>query len=207
MEVSGPEPQPYPKMAASSGSGDPLKLPDDAELLKRTGRGDEGAFRLLVDRHGRYLHGIAYSLSGNVADAEDLVQETFVGALTSQFRGEAAVRTWLVQILVRRAAMLRRSRKRRILPWTAAGDADLDAPAVPEPMSPAKTGGADARLDLARMLEALSPEHRQVIVLRELHGLSYEEIAEALDVPRGTVESRLHRARGAMREKFKDYLT
>src|SRR5438105_15755727 len=85
---------------------------DDAELLRRIGDGREDAFRELVNRHSRYLYGIAISLSGNAADADDVVQETFVAVLNSRFRGESAVRTWLVQILVRRAAMLRRSRRR-----------------------------------------------------------------------------------------------
>ena len=77
--------------------------------------------------------------------------------------------------------------------------------------APAKTpasavAGSDARLDLAVMLEALSPEHRKVIVLREVEGLSYDEMAAALGVPRGTVESRLFRAREELRKKFKGYL-
>src|SRR5215207_3971103 len=81
--------------------------------MRLASRGDESAFRALVDRHGRYLTGVAFSLCGNATDAEDLVQETLVAALTSTFRGESKVRTWLVQILVRRAALLRRSRKRQ----------------------------------------------------------------------------------------------
>src|SRR4051812_34923954 len=74
---------------------------DDAELLRQVGRGDETAFRELVSRHARYLYGIAYSMTQNAADAEDVVQETFVAVIRSTFRGEASVRTWLVQILVR----------------------------------------------------------------------------------------------------------
>jgi len=172
--------------------------PSDVELLRRIGHGAQDAFRELVNRHSRYLYGIAYSLTGNSSDAEDVVQETFVAVINSKFRGESAVRTWLVQILIRRAAMLRRSKRRSTTPLVGANDA-LTVPAR-------GSGGSDARLDLAVMLEALSVEHRQVIVLRELEGMSYEEMAIALDVPRGTVESRLHRARNELRERFKGYL-
>jgi RNA polymerase sigma-70 factor (ECF subfamily) len=175
--------------------------PDDKELLRRLNQGDESAYRELLERHGRYLYGIAHSLSGNSADAEDLVQETFVGALSSNFRGEAAVRTWLVQILVRRAAMLRRNKGR------GGGTSDISAATGdPRMASPSATGGADARIDLATMLQGLSPEHKDVIVLRELQGMSYEEMAATLGVPLGTIESRLYRARAELRKRFKSYL-
>jgi RNA polymerase sigma-70 factor (ECF subfamily) len=177
-----------------------VAVPDDVELLRRIGHGDQDAFRELVSRHSRYLYGIASSLTGNSADAEDVVQETFVAVINSKFRGESAVRTWLVQILIRRAAMLRRSKRRATSSLTT--DVRSDVAATPDRSS----GGSDARLDLAVMLEALSVEHRQVIVLREIEGMSYEEMATALGVPRGTVESRLHRARNELRERFKGYL-
>jgi RNA polymerase sigma-70 factor (ECF subfamily) len=170
-------------------------------LLRRLLKGDEAAYKELLSRHGRYLFGIAHSLSGNAADAEDLVQETFVGALTSSFRGEAAVRTWLVQILVRRAAMLRRKKAR------GGGTSDISvASGDPRLRSPSGAGGSDARLDLATMLSGLSPEHRDVIVLREIQGMSYEEMSAALGVPLGTIESRLYRARAELRKRFAGYL-
>jgi RNA polymerase sigma-70 factor (ECF subfamily) len=187
MEESRPEVQQY-----------------DAELLRRIGRGDQGAFRTLVERHSRYLYGIAFSLTGHAVDAEDVVQETFVavlgGSTASEFRGASSVRTWLVQILVRRAAMLKRSRRRpgqergtgAATRFGASGDS--------------AAAGSDARLDLAVMLETLSKEHREVIVMREVEGMSYDEMAAALGVPRGTVESRLFRARAELRERFKGYL-
>jgi RNA polymerase sigma-70 factor, ECF subfamily len=143
---------------------------------------------------------VAHALSGNAADAEDLVQETFLGALKTRFRGESSMRTWLVRILMRRAGMLRRSRKHDVR------NVSLDA--VGEPGSSDRNGSSaaeaqtDAKIDLTTMLAALSPEHRQVIILRELQQLSYEQMAETLGVPRGTVESRLHRAREELRKKF-----
>src|SRR5205814_10138910 len=138
-----------------------LHVPDDAQLLRQIGRGDQTAFRDLVDRHSRYLYGIAFSLTQNSADAEDVVQETFVGVLKSKFREESSVRTWLVQILVRQAALLRRTKSRKIT-QTAAEETGLRMA-----VEGSAVGGSDAKLDLAVMLEKLSPEHRQVIVMRE----------------------------------------
>jgi RNA polymerase sigma-70 factor (ECF subfamily) len=184
----------------ASASEEPRRVPDDAELLRRTAHDDPTAYRELVQRHARYLYGIAFSLSGNAADAEDLVQETFAATLKTQYRGEAAVRTWLVQILVRQAAMLRRRGRHPAV----AGRIGLSDRVPAAKSSPAS--GVDAKLDLATMLDVLSPEHRQVIVLREVEGLSYEEIAATLGVPRGTVESRLHRARAELRQRFAGYL-
>jgi RNA polymerase sigma-70 factor, ECF subfamily len=178
-----------------------LALSDDLELFRRIGRGDAAAYRVLVDREARYLYGIAHALSGNTADAEDLVQETFAGLLTSRFRGEASLRTWLVRILVRRAGMLRRSRRRRREQYLPHRNESLP------PEVEARTAlDCDARLDLTTMLQSLSPEHRAVIVLREIEGMSYTQIAEVLGVPQGTVESRLHRARAEIRRQFKGYL-
>jgi len=175
-------------------------LLDELELVRRIGRGDSAAYRVLVDREGRYLYGIAHAMTGNAADAEDLVQETFAGLLASRFRGESSLRTWLVRILVKRACMLRRSRRlRREEPVATWGEAEPS-------LSDERTAlGCDARLDLTTMLACLSPEHRAVIVLREIEGMSYAQMAAALDVPQGTVESRLHRAREEIRRRFKGY--
>jgi RNA polymerase sigma-70 factor (ECF subfamily) len=178
--------------------------PDDAALLRKIQHGSQSAFSELVQRHGRYLYRVAFSLTGNAADAEDVVQETFAAVIDSKFRGESAVRTWLVQILVRRSAMLQRSLRRSKRHTAAFGEAA--AAGSGGSMGAGHAASSDARLDLAVMLETLSVEHRQVIVLREVEGMSYDEMATALDVPRGTVESRLHRARGELRARFKDYL-
>jgi len=179
-------------------------VPDDKELVRELGRGNETAFRELVTRESRYLYGIAHAMAGNAEDAEDLVQETFVGALKTRFRGEASVRTWLVKILIKRAAMLRRSsRRKKVCPFPS--DANIEESA---PISGAASGSgrSDARMDLSVMLAGLSPEHRAVIVLRELEGMSYEDMAAVLNIPRGTVESRLYRAREELRIRFWGYL-
>ena len=197
-------------MTAPCVSDDLRKVPDDKELLRRAGEGDQAAFRELLGRHARYLYGIAHGLTRNPADAEDLVQETWIGAIRSTFRGESSVRTWLVSILVRQAAALRRSKQRSkwrlILPWFSGRETEQEEESGHEPAVTSTTSGSEARIDLSQMLATLSPEHREVIILRELEGMSYEEIAAELSVPRGTVESRLHRAREQLRTRFRGYL-
>lgn len=181
-------------------------VPSDAELLGRSARGDQAAFDELINRHGRYLYAIAQGQSGNAADAEDLVQETLIGALNAKFRGESSVRTFLVSILIRQAGMLRRKKKRQAGWMSLAAEGGQEGGANTDPTRAGSAqSGTDARLDLSVMLQALSEEHRQVIILRELEQMSYEQIAATLGVPRGTVESRLHRAREDLRRRFKGY--
>jgi len=209
MEETPPVRQQYPRPGSDApGQGTGAEhVADDAELLRAGGRGDQAAFAALVDRHARYLFGVAHGLSNNAADAEDLVQETLLAALNGKFRGESAVRTWLVAILVKKAAMLRRSAGRRGPHLSlAGGTSDESAPPIDVPVG-SGAGGTEAKLDLTTMLQSLSADHRAVIVLRELEGMSYEEMAAALNVPRGTIESRLHRAREELRKRYAGYLT
>jgi len=185
----------------TSGSGQPQ--PADALLLARARHGDALAFRGLVDRYAHRLFALAASLIGNSTDAEDIVQETFAGAFRGlrAFEGRSSVRTWLTGILVRQTAMHRRRasrREARFVPLEVTGDATAT---VPSPIR-----AADARIDVMDAIQSLSPQHRDVVVLRELEGLSYDEMAEVLGIPRGTVESRLFRARRRLQERLKGYL-
>ncbi|HWB54504.1 MAG TPA: sigma-70 family RNA polymerase sigma factor, partial [Tepidisphaeraceae bacterium] len=123
---------------------------------------------------------------------------TLLGAYRhiEKFEGRSSVKTWLTKILVRQVARSHRSRKHRR--HMSLGDMDIEKPdGVPR---------TQKEMDVHQMLSVLSDEHRQVMVLREIEGLSYEEIADVLDVPRGTVESRLHRARQNLKERFAKYL-
>jgi RNA polymerase sigma-70 factor (ECF subfamily) len=175
---------------------------DDDDLLRRARRGDGAALGRLVDRHAPRLYGLAVSLLGRrrAADAEDVVQETLLGALrrVGAFQGRASVRTWLTRILVNQVSKFRRSRRVRVAESLDHADC---ADARPGPAT-----AAERRLDLMTMLDVLSDDHRQVIVLREQEGMSYQEIASALGVPRGTVESRLFRARQELKARFGEYL-
>jgi len=193
----------------------------DAALLPRLRAGDDGAFRALVDRYGDDLFRLGCSIMGGEADAWDLVQETLVGAFKSvgSFDGRSTLRTWLLRILFNQASKAKRSRRvRQTVPLYAA-----EAPQGPGGSGGAAAGGAaggagdatlrlgsaepavDARLDVMEMLQALSAEHRQVLVLREIERLSYAEIAAVVNVPVGTVESRLYRARQEMQRRFPNY--
>lgn len=174
----------------------------DQELVRRSRSGDRRAFHELVDRHGRYLYRLAVRLVGQAADAEDVVQETFAGAYRGlgAFRHEASVKSWLTHILILQAARHHREQTRRRGRLEAARD-------VMGPRAAQAPGhGADLRLDLGSALMALSSEHREVIVLRELQGMSYDDMAAVLKLPWGTVESRLFRARRQLQVLLKEYL-
>lgn len=175
----------------------------DWELVERAKQGDRKAFHQLVDRFAPRLYQVAAVMTGNYTDAQDLVQETLLGAYEGlpAFEGRSSVKTWLTGIMIRQASLQRRrsSRDRKMT--------SLDQPAVPGEVtdlrrgaSTSETARTNARLDLMSLMSRLSEEHRDVLVLRELEGLSYEEIAQMMGVPRGTIESRLFRARQALKE-------
>jgi RNA polymerase sigma-70 factor (ECF subfamily) len=183
---------------------------DDLALVRRAARGDGRAFHELVDRHAPRLYRMAVSLCGNAADAEDVLQETFTGAYRGlgRFEARASVKTWLSRILVTQAALWRRRRRSRrdAFPLTGLNGPEEEGGGLPIPapgVGPAAE--VDYRIDLRAALQTLSGDHREVVTLREIDGLSYEEIARVLGVPRGTVESRLHRARAELRDRLKAY--
>jgi RNA polymerase sigma-70 factor (ECF subfamily) len=194
----------------------------DLELARQARRGDQAAFVSLVDRHGDELMRLARMLLGNAADAEDVVQETLLGAYRSigRFEGRSSLRTWLVRILTNHVSKFRRSRKvRRAMSLEdsssverSTGNGRLSADTAMSPSGPARQTESPMtqtqhRIDIPAMLQTLSPDHREVIVLREIEQMSYQQIADVLGVPRGTVESRLHRARQELKVRFADYLS
>mgnify|MGYP005846053991 CR=1 FL=1 len=176
--------------------GKPLSECSDAELLAGGQRGDQRAFAALVQRHGRFLFGVARRMVASAEDAEDVVQESLLAALRARFEGRSAVRTWLVAIVLRQSSLARRKQGRRMMVYRTVNEQCDERDRLQRSAEPA----VDARLDVETLLGRLPEEQRQIIVLRELNGMSYEEMAQALDIPIGTVESRLHRARAALKE-------
>ena len=185
---------------------------NDQELVRRVQAGDQSAFNLLVLKYphrvlklvGRFVH--------DATEAEDVAQEAFLKAYRalSSFRGDSAFYTWLYRIAINTAKNALVSQRRRPVDF----DLDLQDPEQFERQAKLKEADTpegvllteEIREVVERAMEQLPEDLRTAIVLRELEGLSYEEIAEAMDCPVGTVRSRIFRAREAIDKKLKPLL-
>jgi RNA polymerase sigma-70 factor (ECF subfamily) len=165
---------------------------DDHRLIAECLKGDASAFGALVRRHQDRLYHTVFRLVGSAEDAQDVVQEAFLSAYQSLdgFKGDALFFTWLYRIAVNEAL---RGRKRR----TFANADALPEVEAPPPVPPEEDVPTLATLE--KLLRKLSDEFRSIVVLRDIEGLAYTEIAETLEIPIGTVESRLFRARQELR--------
>lgn len=189
--------------------------PSDEEIVRRTVGGDRDAFGILVRRYQDRLHNAAYRLVGSAEDARDIVQDSFVKAYRNLggFRGHSSLYTWLFRIVVNMSLSHRRKRKRKWMRLMTpgpdrgdeAGPAGLPDASAADPADPLVTAETEAIVQ--RALDDLDEEHRTVVVLRDIQHFDYHEIAEILDVPTGTVKSRLHRARLMLRDRLKPLLT
>ncbi len=175
---------------------------DDLSLIAECRAGRSDAFGLLVQRYQDRLYPTALRLTGRSEDALDLLQETFLRGYRklSGFHGESSFYTWVYRIMVNLALTERRRRRPRLhRPQIGA--------AAPDAADPSEDSSPDRRLERSesedlvhRALDRLAADHRVVVVMKEFDGLRYDQIAEALGVPVGTVRSRLHRARVELRE-------
>lgn len=184
---------------------------EDHEVVLSCRKGDDEAFGILVERHQRKVFNMALRMTGDYDEACEVVQEAFLAAFRAirKFRGDAKFSTWLYGIMVNVIrTRLRQASKRR---ETAVS---IDDP--PDGPGGHLTGdGADAlevlekkdvRAKVQQCISALDEEFREVLVLRDIQGFSYEEIGDILNVPEGTIKSRLFRARGAMKNCLKKNL-
>lgn len=173
----------------------------DRELVEAAAAGSRDAFDELVRRHQAAILTLARVLTGGRGDADDLAQDVFVRAWRSLrgFRGESTFRTWLhrVAINVVRTSQAKHGRLMRLFTSGRESEAGetFDPPATDEPVDTALA----RRQVIDRALAALPEELRVAVTLRDLQGLEYKEIAALLDVPIGTVESRIFRARQRLR--------
>ncbi len=183
----------------------------DEKLVRQVVDGDGDAFTAIVRRYQDRLYSTLYRLVGSPEDARDLLQEAFVKAYRhlDRFEGASSLYTWLYRIAVNTGLSHRRKRKRVYLSLSEPFEEDgpgrtWEDPSADDPADPVMSAETEALVQ--RALDALDGEHRTVVILRDIQQLDYAAIAEILDVPAGTVKSRLHRARLMLRDRLKTLL-
>jgi len=177
----------------------------DREFVARCQKGDVQAFGALVEKYQKKMLNTAYRMIGDYQEACEITQEAFLSAYRAikKFRGEAAFSTWMTGIVLNQARNRLKQRKTRSRYESVSLNDPVGTPEGPIPREVASEDCSPAeqveKKNTARMVQdcisALDPEFREVLVLREVQGYSYEEIRDILNVPDGTVKSRLFRAR------------
>jgi RNA polymerase sigma-70 factor, ECF subfamily len=187
----------------------------DRELVRESRRGDKEAFRTLVERYQRKVVSVALGMVHNRDDAVDIAQETFVKAFENldKFKGESSFYTWLYRIVVNRAIDFQRRERRHPTvalnePGTPGGgegyDDTLKEERLEDPYQ--QTHAREIGDRVTEAINELTPDHKAVILLREVEGLSYDEISRVMQCSKGTVMSRLHYARKKLQKKLQDCL-
>lgn len=181
--------------------------PRDETLAFEAREGNMQAFADLVERHKGRVYRTLYQVVGDANDAQDLSQEVFVKLFRSlgTYRGDAAFTTWLHRLTLNLAFDWLRARRRRPLQVPLEPTADRDDRPVPE--LPSQEAGpeeialrAERRQSVRQAVQNLSPDYREVVLLHHFHHLSYQQIADRLEIPVRTVETRLYRARAQLKK-------
>jgi len=186
---------------------------DDRKLVRAAQKGDPAAFRELVERYQRRVYQLAVGMLKDSDDAMDIAQETFVRVhkYLPSFKGDSSFFTWTYRIAMNLCLDAQRKKGRVERVDLADGDA-AEIEAAMDPPSAALAGPQRAALNtelqgkLEEALASLSESHRSILLLREMEGLSYEELAKVLGIRKGTVMSRLFHARLKMQNKLREYL-
>lgn len=181
----------------------------DNQLVEAAKAGDSKAFEELVRRYQGMVYSLAYRMVGDPDNAADLSQDAFLNAWRGlgKFDARSSFSTWLYRLTSNACIdFLRREKRRTALSMTVEDEeGERQAEFPDERYAPHRAlEKEEARSALERALAALSPEHRQVLLLREAEGLSYARIAQILEVEEGTVKSRLARARLSLRDRLRD---
>ena len=189
---------------------DKSKKPTDEELIERFQNNDIYAFDLIVKRYKNQLLNFIYRFLGNAEEAEDLVQETFLRVYRNRnaYQKVAKFSTWIYTIAGNLAKTeLRKRKRRKFFSITDLGYDDKDYDISDEAFSPEKSVDSTIKEEIIhREIKALSPKFRQVILLRDVHELSYEEISQIVKIPLGTVKSRVNRGRLKLQDRLKGLL-
>jgi RNA polymerase sigma-70 factor, ECF subfamily len=186
---------------------------EDGQLVSACRDGDTDAFECLVRKYQTRMINIAFRMTGNYDDACEVVQEVFLSAYRSigKFRGDARFSTWLYGICLNHARNRLGQVARRSRYEVQTLDDPIDDPDRPGTIEPAASDlSVVDRLEqkelqekVQKCIDSLEESHREVLVLRDIEGFSYEEIADILKLPDGTIKSRLFRARDALRKDLK----
>lgn len=199
---------------ASIPGNEPGEDVDDLELVDKARGGDHQAFRTLYDRYRRRAYALAFGMLKNQDDALDVVQEGFIKAhrYLDKFEGNSSFYTWLYRIVYNLCVdhMRKRKRARHVDFDDAIAHHEEDAPVGEESLLPSVLGAnphkslarAEIREQIQAALDTLSDNHRSVLVMRELEGLSYEEMAQVMQCSKGTIMSRLFHARKNMQRRL-----
>lgn len=186
---------------------------DEADLIRRLQQRDEKAFVLCVRTYQDKVYGLIYRMLGNHAEAQDVAQEVFVTVFKSidSFRGESKLSTWLYRIAANHCKNRIKYLRRRAHKTTTELDAQAERALQNTSGSTLGEGqagpaevleGAQLEQIVQRAIGKLEEEHRLLLVLRDVEEMSYEEIMQVTGLPEGTVKSRLHRARQALKEEI-----
>lgn len=178
---------------------------DESEIVKRAKSGDEHAFEQLVLRYESKVYNLAYRYMGNEFDARDIAQETFlrVYRFLPQFNEDSLFSTWLFRIAsnVCKDSIRKKSTQSEVSLFVSGGDDGeylMDLPDLKySPESKLEQG--ELRREIADCLQNISPDHREILIMRDIMGLAYDDIARTLQTNEGTVKSRISRAREKMR--------
>ena len=179
---------------------------EELEIILRVRAGDTDAFEALVLEHQNKVYSLALRMVGNEEDARDMAQEAFIRAFNSlaSFRGESKFSVWLYRLTSNICIDFLRGRAKRrtvSLNWEDEDGEEGELEIPDERFSPeARLERTELRESVRRGLDSLSPEYREILLLREINGLSYDEISRALNLEEGTVKSRIARARLALRK-------
>ena len=189
---------------------------EDSEVVKDCVAGNRDAFNILVEKYYRRIYNLAYRFVGDQEEANDLAQDIFTAAYQNlkRFRGESKFSTWLFQIATNRGKNRFKYLKRRgYFANKGPIDGDEDREGLPRELPDTSSNPEDllAGKEIQRIVQEaiddLEPDHKEIVILRDIEGFSYEEIARMLDLPEGTTKSRLHRARMVVKEKLKKVLS
>jgi RNA polymerase sigma-70 factor (ECF subfamily) len=172
----------------------------DQDVIESCREGDADAFRQLFERHKDKVYSIALRFSGDHAAAMDIAQDTFLKLMDriGQFRGDASFDSWLYRLVVNRCMDYRRRQQR----WMPIVEDFFDSFRAPEPSAMENLLRNEMEQQVQDAVAKLAPEYRIVVILRYTEGMSYEEIADLLQVSRGTVASRLNRAHGVLERRL-----